>query len=88
MTCRGPQHSGADCQRHIVFGTDGSTDVLTLNALGGDDTVDATGLAAGVIGLTVDGGAGADVLAGGPAPCWSSWEPAAQSAFVGWKGLL
>jgi len=48
-----------------VLGTDGPSDVLTFNALGGNDTVDATGLAAGVIGLTVNGGAGTDVLSGG-----------------------
>jgi hypothetical protein len=49
-----------------VFGTDGSSDALAFNARGGNDTVDATGLAAGVVALTVDGGAGTDVLSGGP----------------------
>jgi RTX calcium-binding nonapeptide repeat (4 copies) len=49
-----------------VFEADGPSDVLTFNALGGNDTVDATGLAAGVIGLTVNGGPGTDVLSGGP----------------------
>jgi hypothetical protein len=49
-----------------VFAADGSTDALAFNALGGNDTVDATGLAAGVIGLTVKGGAGTDALSGGP----------------------
>jgi hypothetical protein len=49
-----------------VLGSDGTTDALTFNALGGNDTVDATGLAAGVIGLTVNGGAGTDHLSGGP----------------------
>jgi Ca2+-binding RTX toxin-like protein len=49
-----------------VFGADGPSDVLTFNALGGNDTVDATDLAAGVIGLTVNGGAGTDLLSGGP----------------------
>ncbi|HEX5088102.1 MAG TPA: calcium-binding protein [Nocardioides sp.] len=49
-----------------VFASDGPSDTLTFNALGGDDTVDATGLAAGSIGLTVNGGDGADVLSGGP----------------------
>jgi len=48
-----------------VLGTDGPADALTLNALGGNDTVDATGLATGVIALTVNGGAGTDVLSGG-----------------------
>jgi hypothetical protein len=48
-----------------IFGSDGPSDALTFDALGGDDTVDATGLGAGVIGLTVNGGAGNDVLSGG-----------------------
>jgi Ca2+-binding RTX toxin-like protein len=48
-----------------VFGTDVPADALTLNALGGNDTVDATGLATGVVSLTVNGGAGTDILSGG-----------------------
>ncbi|HEV8378460.1 MAG TPA: calcium-binding protein [Tepidisphaeraceae bacterium] len=39
-------------------------DQLIINALGGDDKVDASGLTAGVLGLTVNGGSGADVLIG------------------------
>jgi Ca2+-binding RTX toxin-like protein len=39
-------------------------DQLTVNALGGDDTVDASGLAAGIISLTINGGQGADLLIG------------------------
>jgi Ca2+-binding RTX toxin-like protein len=49
-----------------VFGPDGPSDAFALKALGGNDTVDATGVAAGVVSLTLDGGAGADVLSGGP----------------------
>jgi Ca2+-binding RTX toxin-like protein len=49
-----------------VDGADGPSDSLLFDALGGDDTVDATGLTAGLIGLTVNGGAGTDVLSGGP----------------------
>jgi hypothetical protein len=49
-----------------VFGSDGPSDTLAFHALGGNDTVDATGLAQGVVALTVDGGAGTDVLSGGP----------------------
>jgi len=41
-----------------------ANDRLTINALAGDDVVDATGLAAGAIQLTADGGAGDDVLIG------------------------
>jgi Ca2+-binding RTX toxin-like protein len=40
------------------------TDGLTLNALGGNDTVDASGLVAGVVNLTLNGGLGNDVLIG------------------------
>lgn len=48
-----------------VLGSDGTADALTFNALAGDDTVDATGLSPGVLALTVNGGAGTDVLSGG-----------------------
>lgn len=58
-----------------ISGSEVANDRLTINALGGDDVVDASGLAAGLIALTADGGAehdvligseGADVLLGGP----------------------
>jgi Ca2+-binding RTX toxin-like protein len=39
-------------------------DSLTVRALDGDDVVDASGLRAGLIGLTEDGGTGADLLIG------------------------
>lgn len=39
-------------------------DRLTINALGGDDTVQATGLPSGVIPLTLNGGLGDDALVG------------------------
>jgi Ca2+-binding RTX toxin-like protein len=39
-------------------------DQLTLNGLDGADTIDASGLAAGTIGLTINGGLGGDVLLG------------------------
>ena len=42
------------------------TDKLSVNALGGDDVVDASGLSAGAIQLTADGGDGDDVLVGSP----------------------
>jgi hypothetical protein len=45
-----------------VSASDGTTDSLTVNALGGDDTIDAGGLAEGVIGLILDGGSGTNVL--------------------------
>jgi Ca2+-binding RTX toxin-like protein len=41
-----------------------ATDSLVINALGGDDTVDASALKAGAISLTINGGAGTDLLIG------------------------
>jgi Ca2+-binding RTX toxin-like protein len=43
----------------------GTTENLALNATGGDDSFTATGNLAGVIAITVDGGAGNDTLLGG-----------------------
>ena len=43
---------------------EGANDSLVVNALGGDDGVTATTLPAGIVKLTVDGGAGEDSLLG------------------------
>ena len=48
-----------------ITGAEAANDRLTINALAGDDVVEATGLAVGAIQLTADGGAGDDVLIGG-----------------------
>lgn len=57
-----------------ITGAEAANDRLTINALGGDDVVEASGLAANAIQLTANGGedddiliggAGADVLSGG-----------------------
>jgi Ca2+-binding RTX toxin-like protein len=48
-----------------ITGAEAANDRLTVNALGGDDTVDASGLSAGAILLTEDGGNGDDLLIGG-----------------------
>ena len=48
-----------------VAGAESAYDRLTINALAGDDVVEAPGLAAGAILLTVDGGEGNDALIGG-----------------------
>ena len=48
-----------------ITGAEAANDRLTVNALGGDDVVDASGLSAGAIQLTADGGDGDDVLIGG-----------------------
>jgi Ca2+-binding RTX toxin-like protein len=47
-----------------IFHQEQANDRLTLNGLGGDDTVDATSLEADGIQLTMNGGLGADVLIG------------------------
>ncbi|MBR1126281.1 calcium-binding protein [Bradyrhizobium lablabi] len=41
-----------------------ATDQLTLNGQGGDDKIDASGLAAGTLKLTINGGLGNDLLIG------------------------
>src|SRR5262245_36479957 len=47
-----------------ITNSEGANDSLVINALGGDDGVTATTLPAGIIKLTVDGGAGDDTLLG------------------------
>ena len=47
-----------------VFSQEAANDRLTVNGLAGDDVLDATGLKAGGIQLTLNGGLGADVLLG------------------------
>jgi Ca2+-binding RTX toxin-like protein len=47
-----------------VKNAEGALDDLVINGLGGNDTITATALAAGVIGLTIDGGAGRDRMFG------------------------
>jgi Ca2+-binding RTX toxin-like protein len=48
-----------------ITGAEPAIDRLTVNTLGGDDVMDASGLAVGAIGLTADGGDGDDILIGG-----------------------
>jgi Ca2+-binding RTX toxin-like protein len=47
-----------------VQGSEGANDQLVVNALGGNDSVNASGLAANVVKLTVDGGTGNDNIIG------------------------
>ena len=54
---------GLAARVHIA-GAEAANDRLIVNALAGDDVVDASGLAAGAIQLTADGGYGNDVLIG------------------------
>ena len=48
-----------------VSGADQTLDKIVINALGGDDTVDASAVQAGVNDMTLNGGAGIDTLTGG-----------------------
>ena len=48
-----------------VSGAEAANDRVVVNGLAGDDVMDASGVAAGSAGLTLDGGAGDDVLVGG-----------------------
>ena len=50
-----------------IAGAEPANDRLTISALAGDDVVNASGVAAGAIQLTLNGGTGDDVLIGGPA---------------------
>src|SRR5262249_16954278 len=59
----------------VMTGTAGRNDTLTANGNGGDDTVDASRLAAGLIGLTVIGGAGNDAIVGSPGDDTFVWNP-------------
>jgi Ca2+-binding RTX toxin-like protein len=47
-----------------ITGAEAANDRLTVNALNGDDTVDASGLSAGAVLLTTDSGNGDDPLIG------------------------
>ena len=49
-----------------LTGADPASDSLVINALAGDDVVDASGLSAAAILLTEDGGDGNDILIGSP----------------------
>jgi Ca2+-binding RTX toxin-like protein len=47
-----------------ITGAEAANDRLTVNGLGGNDTIDASGLRASAIGLSLNGGDGADILIG------------------------
>ena len=48
-----------------IAGAEAANDRLTVNALAGDDVLDASGVATGAIQLTLNGGDDDDVLIGG-----------------------
>jgi Ca2+-binding RTX toxin-like protein len=47
-----------------VTGAEGANDSLVINTLGGNDSISATTVPAGVVKLTIDGGAGDDTILG------------------------
>jgi Ca2+-binding RTX toxin-like protein len=47
-----------------LTGTEGANDSLRVNGLAGNDTINAAGLAAGQLALTIDGGSGNDTILG------------------------
>jgi Ca2+-binding RTX toxin-like protein len=47
-----------------LAGTEGANDSLHISALGGNDTINAAGLAAAQLTLTIDGGSGNDTILG------------------------
>jgi Ca2+-binding RTX toxin-like protein len=55
--------AGLPAQTHIQ-NAEGALDRLVINGLDGDDVIDASGLAAGTIGLELQGGRGADLFIG------------------------
>ncbi|HEY6640751.1 hypothetical protein [Povalibacter sp.] len=75
-----------------ITNSEGANDSLTVNALGGNDTITATTLAAGVARLTIDGGAGndrifgsqgADVILGGNGDDFVFGDNGNDTAFLG-----
>ncbi len=50
-----------------VTGSEGPNDALVIQALGGDDTINASALADSVVRLTIDGGSGNDTIVGSTA---------------------
>src|SRR5262249_35562111 len=67
--CRGPPDFPP------LTATEGATATRTVNAPGGNDTVDASNLAAGQIKLTVTGGTGNDTLLGSQGGDTFVWNP-------------
>ena len=47
-----------------IAGAEGAIDSLTVNGLGGNDTINASGLEAGQVNLTINGGDGDDMIIG------------------------
>ena len=69
-----------------ITGAEAANDRLTVNTLGGDDVLDASGLSVGAIGLTANGGDGDDVLIGGDGNDTLSGD-AGDDVLIGGPGL-
>jgi Ca2+-binding RTX toxin-like protein len=69
-----------------IAGSEADLDQLPINALAGADTVDASGLAAGAINLTLNGGTGADALIGSQGDDTFVWNPGDGSDVVEGQG--
>ena len=64
MTPTGSRSSGLAAPVNIT-GFEAANDRIVIKGLAGDDVIEASGLAAGAIQLTANGGDGDDVLIGG-----------------------
>ena len=64
VTASGTQVTVSGTPETVVVSNAESIDRLIVNGNDGNDVIDASTLAAGVIGLTIDGGAGNDVITG------------------------
>ena len=66
MPARARRSRSPGCRRwcNVDRNSEGANDRLVVNGLGGNDTLTATTLPAGVIKLTLDGGAGNDTILG------------------------
>jgi Ca2+-binding RTX toxin-like protein len=66
-----------------VKGSEPALDALTINALGGDDIVDASGLAADTLKYTTSGGAGNDTMLGGDGNDTADGDQGNDTALMG-----
>ena len=66
-----------------ITGPEAANDSLTVNGLGGSDSVDASGVTASVIGLTLNGGAGNDTLIGSQGDDLVNGGQGADTALLG-----
>ena len=69
-----------------VTGAEPAADTLTINGLAGADNLDASGLAAGPLGLIFNGGQGTDVMTGSQGDDTFVWNPGDQSDTIEGQG--